>query len=763
MAYQANRQNDSDAKRAAKDQRNAEAVKTAADIAQHSANPYAKAAGTAVKVGDKLTDGKVSNKLGQAMRNSPAEKVMGLRDRKNNDSRISDMLQRNVSRYAPGSRQKNENNAQGGGQSSSPSSDSTKDDKEKTREEKNKTREEKSKTRDEKNKTREEKQNSSDDGEIKARIRRARLIVMTLGLLSVFLIIIITIIAVVSSVLGIFSNFTDALGISSFTGRSTGNVAYTTNDKDQQEFYKRVNDVELDYLSKGQQIDALKIVAVYHVLKENRAPISYGTMTKSRIEDIADAMLSDGIYDEETFKNNLISSIIPRYLPTATKEEKEKMAEQALAYVSNYYDFIKEEQPANTYMNCASPGTCSYDIKGYYIKGKGNISENIQVSDLYVRLMQCGTANGHNYGGTFGKPLEGEDLIPFETYILGVAYQEIGVSAPAEAAKAQMVAARSYILARHADMGGWRTLKKENGKWILQAAACTQDQVFCNPDKGCSGTDGQWGQVHSGTGHGSFSKSPLPQSSPLRAYANATSGEVLTNSKGYIIYTGYTQTEQTKMISLANQGLDYKQILMQVYNQGKRNYGANNVSKASCTNGATSNCDIASLGAYANWKQAGQPWSNIKMGNSGRTIGQIGCLVTSISMLIAKSGVQTNIPNFNPGTFVQFLNNNGGFTSSGDLSYTPISKAAPAFKWKDQISLKGMSKEQKLNTIRNYQNQGYYMTAEVSTNGQHWVAIDSVNGNTIRIMDPATNITDLWGGGKYTPSSTKTLNLFKVG
>ena len=64
MAYQANRGNsNSDSKRAAQDQKNAEMVKTAADVAQHSANPYAKAAGTAVKVGDKLTGGKVSQKL----------------------------------------------------------------------------------------------------------------------------------------------------------------------------------------------------------------------------------------------------------------------------------------------------------------------------------------------------------------------------------------------------------------------------------------------------------------------------------------------------------------------------------------------------------------------------------------------------------------------------------------------------------------------------------------------------------------------------
>ena len=150
------------------------------------------------------------------------------------------------------------------------------------------------------------------------------------------------------------------------------------------------------------------------------------------------------------------------------------------------------------------------------------------------------------------------------------------------------------------------------------------------------------------------------------------------------------------------------------------------------------------------------------MGNSGRTIGQIGCLVTSISMLIAKSGVQTSIANFNPGTFVEFLNQNGGFDSSGNLIYAPINKLS-SFKYVNQISLSGMTKEQKLNTMKDYQSKGYYMVAEVSPRGEHWVAIDSINGNTVKMLDPATNYTDLWGSGKYTPQSTKTLNLFKVG
>ena len=757
MAYKASRRNDPTDNST---QNNSEMVSRAADVAQHSANPYAKAAGTAIKVGDKLTKGKVSDKMGQMLGNSPAERLMALKNRQNTDSRFSEMLQKNGLRK----NRNNQNTESEGEQKSSPSSDSKKEDK---------------------NKEENKKDSNSNSGEdnkrglvpsildnkkksfmadFKMKVLKAKLIFISIVVISGFLLLLFMIIAISSTVLSVVTGYDDAIGMSTYSGKSTGNTSFSGTEE-QNEFYKRVSDVELDYLSKGQQIDSLKVVAVYHVLKENGANVSYTSMSDSDIREIADSMLNAGIYDEETFKSNLVNSIFPKYFPNSSKETHQKMANSVFSYTNGYYQFINEEEPiaTMTYSNCSNTGTCSYDIKGYYIKGKGNITENIQVSNLYVRLMQCGTANGHNYGGTFGKPLQGEQLVPFEKYILGVAYQEIGPSAPAEAVKAQMVAARSYILARHADMGGWRTLKKENGQWVLQAAACTQDQVYCDPDKGCSATNGQWGQVYSGQGHGTgLSRGSLAQSSPLRTYANQTSGEVLVNNKGNIIYSGYTSTEQKKMNSLASQGLSYKQILLQIYNQGSRNYGATDVKKMACTSGSAVNCGTSS-GAFTGWKQAGASWSNVRMGNSGRTIGQIGCLVTSISMLIAKSGVQTNIANFNPGTFVQFLNKNGGFDSSGNLQYAPISKAAPNFRWVNQIDLRGMSRSQKLNTIAKYQSQGYYMTAEVSTNGQHWVAIDSVNGNTINILDPATNITNLWGSGKYTPQSTKTLNIFKVG
>ena len=44
----------------------------------------------------------------------------------------------------------------------------------------------------------------------------------------------------------------------------------------------------------------------------------------------------------------------------------------------------------------------------------------------------------------------------------------------------------------------------------------------------------------------------------------ATAGEVLVNDQGYIIQTGYLAAEQELMVMLANQGMNYKQILLQI-------------------------------------------------------------------------------------------------------------------------------------------------------------------------------------------------------
>ena len=169
-------------------------------------------------------------------------------------------------------------------------------------------------------------------------------------------------------------------------------------------------------------------------------------------------------------------------------------------------------------------------------------------------------------------------------------------------------------------------------------------------------------------------------------------------------------------------------------------------------------------GELADWKQAGKEWSNIKLGTTNSTIGDVGCLVTSIAILIKKSNVSTNdIYPFNPGTFVISLNNNYGFDENGNLQYDAISKVVPKFVYQNTINLNGKTKSEKLYELKKYYEMGYYISAEVygaTPNNQHWVAIDNIDNNTIVMLDPASSNTSMWD--KYDWNKTSQFVYFKV-
>lgn len=168
-------------------------------------------------------------------------------------------------------------------------------------------------------------------------------------------------------------------------------------------------------------------------------------------------------------------------------------------------------------------------------------------------------------------------------------------------------------------------------------------------------------------------------------------------------------------------------------------------------------------GEYTKWRQKGAVWSSIRIGNTNSTISDIGCLVTSVAILIEKSGVETPINPFNPGTFVEALNKNGGFSENGNLQYAAINKVVPKFSYVGNVNLRGLTKQEKIGMIKLYLEQGYYLTAEVkgATEGnQHWVAIMEVNENNIKMVDPASNYTDLWNA--YEHIKTTQFNYFKT-
>ena len=172
---------------------------------------------------------------------------------------------------------------------------------------------------------------------------------------------------------------------------------------------------------------------------------------------------------------------------------------------------------------------------------------------------------------------------------------------------------------------------------------------------------------------------------------------------------------------------------------------------------------VNNSGEYVNWRQTDPSWANIKIGNTNSTIGKIGCLITSIAILIEKSGANTTISPFNPGTFVEALNKNNGFDSGGNLQYVAVNKAVPGFSYVGNVNLRGKTRSEKLALITQYFNQGYFITTEVkgaTPGNQHWVAVTGVDSINVMIVDPASSQTIMWNA--YEVSKTSQFNYFKA-
>ena len=420
---------------------------------------------------------------------------------------------------------------------------------------------------------------------------------------------------------------------------------------------------------------------------------------------------------------------------TQTKRKYSKVAEFAIEIRDTYYEFLGKTNA------CITGGSCNYSIAGFK-SGNKSTSKNISVNNLKVRLMQSSRT-----GGKVGQPLPDTELVDFEKYVLGVAYAEVGCPDNENYFKTQLVAARSFALSRPDAMGNSQGLKlaEENGQWILQIRSSVDDQQYCDPDQGCSykpcGSNIEKCQMWPGTSQGKVYKGPLTQDNKCRKWAQETIGEVLVDSNGYVMNTGYKQADQNVFKNSTN----YKQTLLSHYKS------SNTVNKADCNAGETSQCAYGvSTGDFANWTQKCEECRNVHLGNSGYTIYNAGCLATSVAMLIAKSGADTSIivknqGAFNNVTFVKELNKVGGF-SGGNLQYGPITKIVPNFKYLGQHELPS-SREEKIRVLQDQINKGLYVSIEVKkrcTGKTHFVALDSIQGDHIFIMDPATKETETW-------------------
>lgn len=568
-------------------------------------------------------------------------------------------------------------------------------------------------------------------------------------ILSVFAVII-----VVGVIMTCINDFSDTFSFKSLF-QSEEQEDFDYNEEYMEEFYD-----SLDDQSKASNLvidDNKKASAVAHVIVDNGGKGDLSEFSSSEISSFKRAIKSD----DETSKQNLARDIFPKYFPNNSYDDNYSLANDVINYINEYGELAANEGALGAAglfsLGCSSgAGACNYGIKGLSYNGT-NVSKNMSISDLKVRLMQTNnwTSEAH-FNGTCGQPMANEELVPFEKYILGVGYAEIGCPNNADYFKAMLVAARSFSLTRPDSMNNSCGLKlfQENGNWILQIRMSVADQAYCDPDKGCShDSNGQWSQLHSGTGSGITYKGPMASSSQCRQWASQVEGQVLVNSQGNVIMANYAQSEQTKMQSLAASGMNYKQILLQIYNN------ASDIQSNNCGQSAT----CSSTGDFTGWKQTDSKWASVELDSSGANIGQVGCLATAISIQIKRSGVDTSsVPGeFNPGTFVQAMNQHNGFDSNANLSWTGVTATVPGFKYGGKVSVMGKTKQEKLQTLSGLLSQGYYVVAEVKGNtGQHWVAVESISGDTVKMMDPGSNSTDMWN--EYGSDNTSTFSYYKT-
>lgn len=161
------------------------------------------------------------------------------------------------------------------------------------------------------------------------------------------------------------------------------------------------------------------------------------------------------------------------------------------------------------------------------------------------------------------------------------------------------------------------------------------------------------------------------------------------------------------------------------------------------------------------WKQSSSSWGQIKLGTSKYTIRSAGCLATSVAIQISRSNTGVTVENFNPGTFVNYLNQHNGFTPGGLFKWNNSiwSGLAPNFVVENSNYSLPKTRGEKVSTVKSLLDQGYYPVMCVKKNCGHWVAVTGVTNDDILIADPGSSATYTFK--RYSVSNVTRLALFK--
>ena len=211
---------------------------------------------------------------------------------------------------------------------------------------------------------------------------------------------------------------------------------------------------------------------------------------------------------------------------------------------------------------------CTYKLSGVTSTG------DVELSGVKVELINC-DGSSSNY--------EVLANIDFEKYVLGVALAEIGPSAPDEALKAQIVAARNFALTRNSGMcpsnpdNCFYGYNASTGK--IRMRACEADQVYWDYNNDIYRQDrGAISLYSPEIDSGTIWKTALDETrkAEVEALAEEVKGKVLLDENGNVYKTSYTSKETDMFTEGANAGKTYDEILNEVYS------GSSDISSAKC-------------------------------------------------------------------------------------------------------------------------------------------------------------------------------------
>ena len=145
---------------------------------------------------------------------------------------------------------------------------------------------------------------------------------------------------------------------------------------------------------------------------------------------------------------------------------------------------------------------------------------------------------------------------------------------------------------------------------------------------------------------------------------------------------------------------------------------------------------------YRKWAQRDPRWGQLPMGASGKTVAQIGCLVTSVTKIIIQSGYRTS-DTFNVATLVNWLNANGGLSDDGNLYWYKPAQMIDGLEFEGMEYYEGDSSSAAMQEkIMSYVRQDKHVILTVKNYG-HYVAVDnakSIAEGRVYIMDSLNNV-----------------------